>query len=383
MLCTHEGQLRVPVVELDAQGLVALGESQAQRRDGMVDRVRHHLADAEGDGVEHLRADMIRPVLVDEGAGSSRGAVVGQQLDRKIGHSHTNRIPSAEAAHTLPEPSRSITRLSEAARWYREPMHEHLADREQPDRRAEAAAKGVGPTRIAVANDYEIVVAGLAAMLEREDDIEVVDMFVVGEEGPSEPIDVVLYDTFGRDGVDHDQLQMLVRTPLVQHVVVFTLSWDDSLTEAALQEGVTGVLSKALKGDELAAHIREIATGAVVVAAPPHGRIVSGTGRDWPGRSFGLSERESECLVLLAAGLRNAEIGRSLYVSEDTVKTHLKRAYRKLGVGNRAQATAIVLRHPSFVGPPPTLQIDDRFRQSAAAASSSVPASANERHRPA
>jgi DNA-binding CsgD family transcriptional regulator len=67
-----------------------------------------------------------------------------------------------------------------------------------------------------------------------------------------------------------------------------------------------------------------------------------------------LSERESECLVLLAAGLRNAEIAKSLYVSEDTVKTHLKRGYRKLGVGNRAQATSIVVRHPSFTGRPGT-----------------------------
>lgn len=205
-------------------------------------------------------------------------------------------------------------------------------------------------TRVAVANDYEIVVAGLAAMLDRHEDIDVVDMFIVGESGPSEPLDIVLYDTFGRDGVDQDQLKTLVSTPLVNHVVVYTLSWADPLTQSALAHGVSGVLSKALDGEELADRLRQIAQGTVVVAPPPHGRIVSGTGRDWPGRTFGLSERESECLVLLAAGLRNAEIARSLYVSEDTVKTHLKRGYRKLGVSNRAQATSIVLRHPSFTG---------------------------------
>jgi DNA-binding NarL/FixJ family response regulator len=206
------------------------------------------------------------------------------------------------------------------------------------------------PIRVAVANDYEIVVAGLAGMLSRHGDIDVVDMFIVGEESPSEPIDVVLFDTFGRDGVDLDQVRMLVRTPMVRHVVVYTLSWADPITHDALEHGASGVLSKALDGDELADRLREIAAGVVVVAPPPHGRIVSGSGRDWPGRSFGLSERESECLVLLAAGLRNAEIGKSLYVSEDTVKTHLKRAYRKLGVSNRAQATTVVLKHPSFAG---------------------------------
>ncbi len=208
----------------------------------------------------------------------------------------------------------------------------------------------VSRIRVAVANDYEIVVVGLAAMLDRHDDIDVVDMFVVGEESPTEPIDVVLYDTFGREGVDHDQLKILLETPNVRHVAVFTLSWAEPLTEAAVGLGVSGVLSNALDGEELADRLREIADGLVVVAPPPHGRIVSGTGRDWPGRSFGLSERESESLVLLASGLRNAEIATALYVSEDTVKTHLKRAYRKLGVSNRAQATSIVLRHPSFVG---------------------------------
>jgi DNA-binding NarL/FixJ family response regulator len=204
--------------------------------------------------------------------------------------------------------------------------------------------------RVAVANDYEIVVAGLAAMLSDHDDLEVVDMFLVGEESPSAPIDVVLYDTFGREAIDQDQLTALVSTPLVSHVVVFTLSWADPMIQGALQQGVSGVLSKALDGKELADRLREIARGTSLVSPPPHGRIASGTGRDWPGRTFGLSERESECLVLLAAGLRNAEIARSLYVSEDTVKTHLKRGYRKLGVGNRAQATSVVLRHLSFTG---------------------------------
>ena len=62
--------------------------------------------------------------------------------------------------------------------------------------------------RVAVANDYEIVVVGLAAMLDRHDDLDVVDMFIVGEDAPSEPIDVVLYDTFGRDSVDREPTEV-------------------------------------------------------------------------------------------------------------------------------------------------------------------------------
>lgn len=204
------------------------------------------------------------------------------------------------------------------------------------------------PLRVAVANDFEIVIAGLAAMLDRHPGIVVVDMFIVGEETPHEPIDIVLYDAFGREGIDGPQLSTLVSTQNVHHVAVFTLSWADSLTQSALGYGVSGVLSKSLRSEDLAARLHEIADGTIVIAPPPNGRVSSGLGRDWPGRSFGLSEREAETLVLLAQGLRNGEIARALYVSEDTVKTHLKRAYRKVGVANRAQATNVVLRHPSF-----------------------------------
>lgn len=204
------------------------------------------------------------------------------------------------------------------------------------------------PIRVAVCNDYEIVVAGLAAMLEGEPGITVTDCFVIGTEPPTDPIDVVLYDTFGREGVEAANLEKLVDTPNVRYVAVFTLSWAQSLIDDALSRGATGVLSKSLSSDDLSARLRDIANGESVIAPPPGGRVSSGVGRDWPGRSFCLSERESEVLVLLAHGLRNREIAKALYLSDDTVKTHLKRAYRKLGVDNRAQATRVVLGHPSF-----------------------------------
>lgn len=206
-----------------------------------------------------------------------------------------------------------------------------------------------GAVRVAVANDYELVVAGLAAMLDQVDDIDVVESFVVGDDHqPHTTIDVVLYDTYGREGIGEEALRELIGTKKIRHVAVFTLSWAETLIQAALDEGVSGVLSKSLSAPELAGCLRDISAGVVVVAPPPTGRTSSGVGRDWPGRSFGLSERESEVVVLLAQGLRNADIARALYVGEETVKTHLKRAYRKLGVSNRAQATNVVLRHPSF-----------------------------------
>jgi len=170
--------------------------------------------------------------------------------------------------------------------------------------------------RVAVVNDYEIVVEGLAAMLNRFDDVVLLDRITSGEELTHETIDIVLFDTFGRDGVFGDELATLVAMPSVRHVAVFTLSWTDGLTRVALERGVSGVLSKSLDRNALVAGLRQIAEGEVV--------------------------------VLVAEGLRNLEIARALDLSEDTVKTHLKRAYRKLGVANRAQATNLAVRDPAF-----------------------------------
>src|SRR5437660_761085 len=190
------------------------------------------------------------------------------------------------------------------------------------------------PLRVAVGNDYEIVVEGLAAMLGRFDDINTVELATATEEAADEPIDVALYDTFGREGMFGEQLTMLLSDPSIRHVAVFTLSWADPLTPAVIDRGVSGVLSKALDGAALAAGLRKIADGHVVVIIPDHGAGRTDGDRNWPGRSLKLTERESEVIVLLAQGLRNREIAHTLGLSDDTVKTHLKRAYRKLGVAN-------------------------------------------------
>jgi DNA-binding NarL/FixJ family response regulator len=69
---------------------------------------------------------------------------------------------------------------------------------------------------------------------------------------------------------------------------------------------------------------------------------------NWPGRRRGLSERESEVLALITQGLRNHEIAESLYLSVDTVKSHVKAVYRKLGVRNRAAAVSAAFGDESF-----------------------------------
>ena len=70
---------------------------------------------------------------------------------------------------------------------------------------------------------------------------------------------------------------------------------------------------------------------------------------DWPGKREGLSERESQVLVLCADGLKNREIADALYIGNETVKTHLRNVFGKLGLRNRVEAAAFVQREQGFV----------------------------------
>jgi ATP/maltotriose-dependent transcriptional regulator MalT len=81
-----------------------------------------------------------------------------------------------------------------------------------------------------------------------------------------------------------------------------------------------------------------MATGIAMRAA--HG----GSRGMWPGSELGLSYRESEVLALLARGLSNRLVAAELVLGEETIKTHLRSIYRKLGVNDRAQAVATALR---------------------------------------
>ncbi|MBA2495851.1 MAG: response regulator transcription factor [Acidimicrobiia bacterium] len=209
------------------------------------------------------------------------------------------------------------------------------------------APRVVRRLRVAVANDFELVVAGLSTMLAPFESIEVCDSVLLGEPVDS-VVDVVLYDTFGRADLGFDELRRLRQQDKVGAIAIYTSNADARLVRAALDAGAAGVLSKALPAAALVAALVRVAGGEVVVA---QSGAVAGdglAGRDWPGRSMGLTERQAEVVVLLLEGLTNAEIAEVLYVGLDTVKTHLRRAYRVLGVRNRAQAVARLLEDPGF-----------------------------------
>ncbi len=207
------------------------------------------------------------------------------------------------------------------------------------------------PIDVVVVNDYQIIVEGLASMLKPfSDRLRVRQRMLIGDDVDGAPVHLALFDTYGRAGVAEPALRTLLDDDDIQHIAVFSLEFAPPLLAAARSLGVRSFISKALSAEEIAEAAVRAARGEAVVELPADGAAVDGgdAERRWPGRGDGLTERESQALVLLAEGLTNAEIGEALFVNVETVRSRLKQAYRKLGLRNRSQATAYVVASGAF-----------------------------------
>jgi DNA-binding NarL/FixJ family response regulator len=191
--------------------------------------------------------------------------------------------------------------------------------------------------RIALVNDYEIVLEGLRAFLRPHEGIDVVEIDV--NTPPVQRVDVTLFDTFGAQ--DHEMLKRIRRLasdPSNGALLVFSFSDQPDLIEAVMRSGARGFVSKAAPAHAVVQSIREAASGRKVLIRRRASGLDVDSALQWPGRDLGLSGRESELLALLPQGLTNKELAAHLFVSENTVKTQLRHLYAKLGVKNRVQA---------------------------------------------
>jgi DNA-binding NarL/FixJ family response regulator len=202
-------------------------------------------------------------------------------------------------------------------------------------------ADSTRPIRVAINDDYEIVVTGTAAALAPyADRIDVVEL------DSSEPtvsdVDIVLYDTFGQNqGADID-ISGLSRTGEPK-VVVFTWNVQRELVDGAISAGAAGYLWKGMPALDMVAALEKIHAGSTVTP-PDDARPSLETGA-WPGQELGLTAREAEVVALLTQGLTNQEIADKVYLSINSVKTYLRTAYPKMGVNRRSQAVAWGLNH--------------------------------------
>lgn len=206
-----------------------------------------------------------------------------------------------------------------------------------------SATPATRPLSIALVDDYDVVVMGVANILDQYRD-QVVVAELDTNSAVSDAVDIVLYDSFAQPESDHDEISVLVSNPNARRVVVYTWNFASDLVDSALHQGARGYLSKALPARELVAALRAVHDGQVVVSETP-GRSRPVNGLDWPGRIEGLSDRESEVLALITQGLSNADVARLTYLSANTVKSYIRSIYRKIGVASRTQAVLWGIHH--------------------------------------
>ena len=211
------------------------------------------------------------------------------------------------------------------------------------------------PVRVLLANDDHIIIEGLRAMLAPYDDeVEVVataegDPEIVVAADTRTYVDVMLIDAYTRaaGGIDA-AVKVLAEDPPFA-VAVFTDADDLRLMLQALRVGVRGYLLKSSKPPDLVDMLVRIRDGEVVIDRRLATEATLMAARtidlgDWPGAHLGLTRREAELLTLLGQGTAPRVAAEQMGLSNETVRTHTRNLYRKLGVGDRASAVAIAWR---------------------------------------
>jgi DNA-binding NarL/FixJ family response regulator len=198
--------------------------------------------------------------------------------------------------------------------------------------------------RILVVDDHTIVRQGLRSILDLEPDFTVVGEAADAEQAVTETArlhpDVVLLDLMLSDRAPAEGLDVCAvlreQHPDVS-VVVLTTFLDERLLLGALRRGANGYALKDVDAVELARIIRSV-HGGQSAFDPRSAKLVvrSLTGEPGPPARL-LSDRELEVVRLVAQGATNLRVARELYVSESTVKYHLRTAMRKLGASDRAE----------------------------------------------
>jgi len=197
---------------------------------------------------------------------------------------------------------------------------------------------------VLLVDDHPVVRTGVRGMLDGEPDIAVVGEAASGAEALTAvralaPA-VVLMDLRMPDGDGVSATERILATAPETRVVVLTTYETDTDILRAVEAGAAGYLLKDASRVELLHAVRAAARGETVLAPSVANRLLRHVRRP---AAESLSAREVDVLRLVARGLSNVEIGRELHIGEATVKTHLLRAFAKLGVSDRTAAVTTAM----------------------------------------
>jgi DNA-binding NarL/FixJ family response regulator len=197
--------------------------------------------------------------------------------------------------------------------------------------------------RVILVDDHPVVREGLRGMLSVEDDITIVGEAGSGEEAVTlasvREHDVILMDLRMPNGDGVSATERIIAARPSARVIVLTTYETDADILRAVEAGAAGYLLKDTTRTDLANAVRAAVRGETVLAPSVATRLVNRVRTPTPT----LSARERDVLSRVAQGRTNAEIGRDLFISEATVKTHMLRIFAKLGVSDRTAAVTTAI----------------------------------------
>jgi DNA-binding NarL/FixJ family response regulator len=210
------------------------------------------------------------------------------------------------------------------------------------------------PVRLVLVDDHEMVIEGLKAMLAGfGNKVRVVGQAVGVQRAVSvvdslDP-DVVLCDVRMQGSSGLDLCLALRQSNPERKVVMLSVYDDEQYLFQALRVGAAGYLLKSISSDDLVRQLELVRSGESAIDPGLAARAVDTASRlqrdeFWPGARQGLTQRESEILSFMVTGLSNRGIANKLIIGDETVKSHLRSIYRKLGVSDRTSAVATALR---------------------------------------
>lgn len=207
--------------------------------------------------------------------------------------------------------------------------------------------------RVFIADDHLLFRQGLISLLEAEPDLEIVgeasDGLAAVRQIRALAPDVVLMDVHMPHLTGTEAARMLLGEGSDLSIIMLTVSEDDEDLFEAVRAGACGYLVKNIGADDLIAAIRRAHAGEAMLSPAMAAKLMQGF-READQRapsSFDevLTDREHQVLAELTTGATNREIAERLFISEHTVKTHVRHILNKLGLENRAQAAACAVRH--------------------------------------
>jgi DNA-binding NarL/FixJ family response regulator len=205
--------------------------------------------------------------------------------------------------------------------------------------------------KVLIVDDHNLVREGLKAVFEQGNEVEIVGEAGSGEEalemvGEVEP-DVILMD-ISMPGMNGIQATKLIRE---RHpgarIVMLTMLDQEGYVYEAVKAGATGYMLKNTSSDDLVHAIQTVNEGKALLHPDATAQLLKEfvTLADNKAKDYGLSGREMEVLQELSLGNTNKEIAKALWISEQTVKTHVAHIFGKLGTSDRTETVATALRN--------------------------------------